>query len=77
MLPGAQRVLGRGPRRLPGTQAAARGASRGAWRGRLDPAAEQAAAGECGAAGMPYVDVGELGFEAAMREARRLLLGRG
>jgi hypothetical protein len=32
---------------------------------------------ESGAAGMPYVDVGELGFEAAMREARRLLLGRG
>ena len=32
---------------------------------------------ECGAAGVPYVDVGELGFEAAMRQARRLLLGRG
>jgi predicted kinase len=32
---------------------------------------------ECGAAGVPYVDVGELGFEAAMRRARRLLLGRG
>jgi hypothetical protein len=32
---------------------------------------------ECGVAGVPYVDVGELGFEAAMLEARRLLLGRG
>ena len=32
---------------------------------------------ECGAAGVPYVDVGELGFEAAMLQARRLLLGRG
>ncbi len=32
---------------------------------------------ECAAAGVPYVDVGELGFEAAMRQARRLLLGRG
>jgi hypothetical protein len=33
--------------------------------------------GECRRAGVPYVDVGELGFEAAMRQARRLLLGRG
>ena len=32
---------------------------------------------ECGAAGVPYVDVGELGFETAMLEARRLLLGDG
>jgi hypothetical protein len=32
---------------------------------------------ECGAVGVPYVDVGELGFEAAMLESRRLLLGRG
>ena len=32
---------------------------------------------ECGAAGVPYVDVGELGFEAAMLQARRLLLGGG
>jgi 2-phosphoglycerate kinase len=32
---------------------------------------------ECAAAGVPYVDVGELGFEAAMLEARRLLLGGG
>jgi hypothetical protein len=32
---------------------------------------------ECSNAGVPYVDVGELGFEAAMRQARRLLLGRG
>jgi hypothetical protein len=32
---------------------------------------------ECAAAGVPYVDVGELGFEAAMSQARRLLLGRG
>jgi hypothetical protein len=32
---------------------------------------------ECGAAGVPYVDVGELGFEAAMLEGRRLLLGHG
>jgi hypothetical protein len=31
---------------------------------------------ECGVAGVPYVD-GELGFEAAMLQARRLLLGRG
>lgn len=33
--------------------------------------------GECRAAGVPYIDVGELGFEAAMVEARRLLLGLG
>jgi hypothetical protein len=26
---------------------------------------------------VPYVDVGELGFEAAMLQARRLLLGHG
>jgi hypothetical protein len=32
---------------------------------------------ECRSAGVPYVDVGELGFEAAMRQARRLLLGGG
>jgi len=32
---------------------------------------------ECADAGVPYVDVGELGFEAAMRQARRLLLRRG
>jgi hypothetical protein len=32
---------------------------------------------ECGVAGVPYVDVGEFGFEAAMLQARRLLLGRG
>jgi hypothetical protein len=32
---------------------------------------------ECHSAGVPYVDVGELGFEAAMLQARRLLLGRG
>jgi hypothetical protein len=32
---------------------------------------------ECDAARVPYVDVGELGFEAAMLQARRLLLGRG
>jgi hypothetical protein len=32
---------------------------------------------ECGGVGVPYVDVGELGFEAAMRQARHLLLGRG
>jgi hypothetical protein len=31
--------------------------------------------GECADTGVPYVDVGELGFEAAMRQARRLLLG--
>ena len=31
---------------------------------------------QCGALGVPYVDVGEAGFEAAMAEARRLLLGR-
>jgi hypothetical protein len=32
---------------------------------------------ECRSAGVPYVDVGELGFEAAMLQARRLLLGGG
>jgi len=32
---------------------------------------------ECAAVGVPYVDVGELGFEAAMLQARRLLLGHG
>jgi len=32
---------------------------------------------ECAVAGVAYVDVGELGFEAAMLEARRVLLGRG
>jgi hypothetical protein len=32
---------------------------------------------ECGDTAVPYVDVGELGFEAAMRRARHLLLGRG
>ncbi len=32
---------------------------------------------ECGDVGVPYVDVGEVGFEAAMVEARRQLLGRG
>jgi hypothetical protein len=32
---------------------------------------------ECTAADVPYVDVGELGFEVAMVQARRLLLGRG
>jgi hypothetical protein len=32
---------------------------------------------ECSDAGVPYVDVGELGFEAAMLEGRRRLLGRG
>jgi hypothetical protein len=31
----------------------------------------------CGVVGVPYVDVGELGFDAAMRTARRLLLGHG
>jgi hypothetical protein len=30
---------------------------------------------ECSKAGVPYVDVGELGFEGAMLRARRLLLG--
>ena len=30
---------------------------------------------ECGAAGVPYVDVGELGFETAMRQARACCLG--
>jgi hypothetical protein len=32
---------------------------------------------ECGEAEVLYVDVGELGFEAAMLQARCLLLGRG
>lgn len=31
---------------------------------------------ECLAEGLPYVDVGALGFEDAMRQARRYLLGR-
>ena len=30
---------------------------------------------QCDGLGVPYVDVGEAGFEAAMSEARRLLLG--
>jgi len=30
---------------------------------------------ECREAGLPYVDVGELGFGSAMREARRHLMG--
>ena len=33
--------------------------------------------GECGQAGVPYVDVGEVGFETAMIDARRHLLGHG
>ncbi len=32
---------------------------------------------ECADAGVPYVDVGEVGFEAAMVRARRHLLARG
>jgi hypothetical protein len=32
---------------------------------------------QCADLGVPYVDVGKAGFEAAMAEARRLLLGRG
>src|SRR6266487_2219348 len=32
---------------------------------------------ECGQAGVPYVDVGEVGFETAMIDARRHLLGHG
>jgi hypothetical protein len=32
---------------------------------------------ECGDAGVPYVDVGEVGFEAAIVEARRHLLRHG
>jgi hypothetical protein len=32
---------------------------------------------QCAGLGVPYVDVGEAGFEAAMTEARRLLLARG
>jgi hypothetical protein len=32
---------------------------------------------QCEAMDVPYIDVGEVGFEAAMTEARRLLLGRG
>jgi hypothetical protein len=32
---------------------------------------------ECSEAGVPYVDVGEVGFEAAVLQARRLLLGHG
>ena len=32
---------------------------------------------QCEALRVPYVDVGEAGFEVAMTEARRLLLGRG
>jgi hypothetical protein len=33
--------------------------------------------GECRDARVPYIDVGEFGFEAAMVEARRQLLGPG
>jgi hypothetical protein len=48
-------------------------AAAAAWiRGRSKQLREQ-----CGDLGVPYVDVGELGFKAAMRQARRLLLGRG
>jgi hypothetical protein len=32
---------------------------------------------ECSEAGVPYVDVGEVGFEAAMIDARRYLLADG
>ena len=32
---------------------------------------------QCAALRVPYVDVGEAGFEAAMTDARRLLVGRG
>ena len=32
---------------------------------------------ECADAGVPYVDVGEVGFEATMARARRHLLARG
>jgi hypothetical protein len=32
---------------------------------------------ECADAGVPYVDVGEVGFQAAMIDARHLLLGHG
>jgi hypothetical protein len=32
---------------------------------------------QCEALRVPYVDVGEAGFEAALTEARRLLLGLG
>jgi hypothetical protein len=55
----------------------------GASRGELDKAAtwirqrSRQLRDECGDAGVPYVDVGEVGFEAAMVEARRRLLGRG
>ena len=31
---------------------------------------------ECRTAGLPYVDVGRVGFQAAMKQARRHLLGR-
>ena len=55
----------------------------GASRGELDKAAtwirqrSRQLRDECGDAGVPYVDVGEVGFEAAMLQARRLLLGGG
>ncbi|HEV8276796.1 MAG TPA: hypothetical protein VGQ26_14030 [Streptosporangiaceae bacterium] len=32
---------------------------------------------QCDALRVPYVDVGEAGFETAMAAARRLLVGRG
>ena len=56
---------------------------RGAGRAGLDEAAawirrrSRQLREECAVAGVAYVDVGELGFEAAMLEARRVLLGRG
>jgi predicted kinase len=55
---------------------------RGASRQELDEAASWIRrrsvelAEECHDAGLPYVDVGHAGFEAAMSEARRLLIGR-
>jgi hypothetical protein len=55
----------------------------GASRGELSEAADwirlrsRQLRDECADAGVPYVDVGEVGFEAAMVEARRHLLGRG
>lgn len=75
---GAQLVLDRRPGRLPGTEAAAP---------RRVPKDLDEAAGsirrrsrqlrdERGQAKVPYVDVGAVGFEAAMIDARRHLLGR-
>jgi hypothetical protein len=78
MLSGQRRLLRRRSGLLPGAEAAARGAPRAeldadaAWIRHESDRYRR----ECTRLGLPYVDVGGLGFEAAMVEARRELLGR-